>query len=411
MKRGMVKNLATGAAILALSILAAVGCSDQSTPLAPNSNQSVNPLVGRAGSSGSTEIYGLVTSVDPSTRIMTINSSSLTIEVLSTAEVVSRNSGVETPITLSEIHIGDSAEVRGDSAAGNVLLADRVRIEIEDNNPNEVEISGRIAIVDAAARTITLQNNATLINVAANAEVVQKVSGMETPIELSDLSPGDSLDVRGDMQTDGSLLADRVRLRMSDDNDDFVADTEFKSTITSIDYTAGTLTVASRTETITTDANTFIYMSDDIAGDDGHGNTPAGKMGPGSDDDGPDGHRTRMAIQFTDLVVGDTIEVHANVVDANTLYAVAIELEDGAFEANLEVEFKGVIATLDLGTRTVTFNNSSLTGVVVDNADLQNLADMPIGLDGFSVGTLVEVKGFKTGDQTFDIVRMHMDNN
>ena len=48
---------------------------------------------------------------------------------------------------------------------------------------------------------------------------------------------------------------------------------------------------------------------------------------------------------------------------------------------------------------------------VDENADLQNLNDMPVELNAFAAGQLVEVKGNAGSGDTLWISRMHMDNN
>lgn len=387
--------------VLMLALGSFVGCSDNN-PIA--SNASANAVTAPAATLASTEIYGRVGTIDPAARTMTLEGNATPIVVEDFAEVV-RKSDNETPIELSEIVPGDSAEVRGVMSSGT-LFADRVRIRVDDDNggANEVEVSGRVSGVDPAARTISLRRNDLVITVMATAEIVRKSSGVELPIQLSDIQVMDSIDIRGTMQPDGSLLADRVRVRIGGES--FGADIEFKGSIIAIDYAAGTFQVTTRGETITTDANTQIFAKRKDTR-----NGQPGSMHGGDDDIEDEFDDVMVPIEFADLSMGDTVEVYANIVDANTLYAVAIELEDGAIEHAMEVEFKDVLASIDPVSGTVTFQNQTWTGTVLPGAELAGLNNEPLTLGDFSAGELVEVKGFKTGDQTFDIVRMHKDNN
>ncbi len=384
----------------ALALVTLTGCSEKA-PTGPNIDPNGDTAF-RAGTSSSVEIYGRVAGVDATARTMTLIGNPTAITVSAGAEVVLKDSGSETPIDLGEINPGDSAEVRGSIQGDGSLLADRVRIRIDDSGQNEVYLSGRVDVIDPPSRSILLVGSSTPITVTPTAEVVQKVGGEELPIGLEDISAGDSLDIRGIAQMDGSVLADRVRLR---GGEDFHADMEFTGVIEAIDYSNGTLMVSGHPETIMVDANTYIFMKVDL--DDT--NTPAAKRG--ADDGGDDDSRLHKPLSLVDLMVGDTVEVHADRVDASTLLAVAIEVEDGAFEAGMEIEFKDTIATIDGATGMVTFTNQMWNGTADPNALLTGLTGETITLADFAAGQLVEVRGFKTGANELHIVRMSRDNN
>lgn len=390
-------------ALIVAAIISLVGCSSDS-PLqsSPSQLPTTNDQTSRRGGQSSIELFGRVETIDPEGRTMTLIGQAGLISVQENAEVVFKGNGVETPITLAEIMPDDSVEVRGDWQSGDLFSADRVRVRPDDdNNQNETEFQGIVESIDAGSRTMTVSSFPNLITVAMNAEIVQKDRGIETPIGLADIIPGDFVEIKGNSQPDGSVLATRVRLRLN--MDDIRTDLEFKSVISSIDYLAGTFTVESRPETITTDANTTVFLRsgrhDDI------GTSASG----GDDDDGDDDGRWKEPAAFTDLSVGDLVEVHADFVDANTLYAAVIELEDDGADA--EVEFKDFINTIDPNTGSVTFQNNSWSGTVLESAILLGLNGETLMLSDFSSGELVEVHGFQTGEGTFDIVMMEKDNS
>ncbi|RME19047.1 MAG: hypothetical protein D6800_14785 [Candidatus Zixiibacteriota bacterium] len=389
------------ASLMAVLAVLSVGCSEHNPISSTDSSQGVN--TGNRAPMTQVELFGRIATVDTAAREITLVGDATLISVMASAEIVFKDGGSETPITLADIAIGDSAEIRGD-LQGNTLAANRVRIRPEDQPENEAEFGGRVESIDPAARTLTLVGNPTVIVVDDLAEIVQKASGDEMPISLSDISIGDSVDVRGNVQNDGSLLADRVRLRVGND-DDFVAELEFKSIITTIDYMAGTFTVESRSETIMTDSMTFIFGKINRASGRNSSGLSGGDDGNGGDDNG-----WREPLAFTDLAVGDSVEVWANVVDASHLLAVAIELEDEDRNQEQEVEFKDTLATVDAGSGVVTFVNDTRTGIVSESAILEDLNKQPIALGDFSAGELVEVKGFITGDMEVTIVRMAKDN-
>ncbi len=378
-----------------------IGCSSNS-PLSPSTNTSPNLKGGVEDNSSlaaQVEFASRVASTDTGQRRLTFTGNSEIVFADADAEIVRRQSGNETPITFDEIQVGDSVEVRGNRQSDNSVLADRIRVKIEDSNSAEVEFGGRVATIDPQTRTITFVNNPTLINVMAGAEIVNH--DFQVSITLNDIVPGDSVDIRGANQPDGSVLADRVRLRVGDDSND--ADVEFKGTITAIDYTAGEFSVSGRNETILVTSTTQIFTKLN------HRNHIIGKRGHGEDDGFVNGRDTVIA--FTSLQVGDSVEVHADIVDAATLRATIIEVEDFMMGEPMDVQFKATIATIDPATRTVTFAGQNWLGTAAETAVLTGFNNEPIALTDFPVGQLVEVKGFPgTGDQ-LSIVRMQKEDS
>lgn len=399
--RTIIAGLVTAGLLFALT-----GCSERN-PL----GSSADPSAANSGNGSffgarsSVELSGHVAAVDAGARTMSLVGNATPISVDANATVVRRQHGVETPITLTEINVGDSAEVRG-SMSGSTLVADRARIQIEDTPGAEIELKGVIFAIDAIARTLSLAGDATNYVVSPTARITQKMSGVSTTIELSQLASGDSVEVKGSTQADGSVLLSSIKVEL-EHVEDMRTELEFMATISAIDYANGTFTVNGHPETIRTDSNTVIFMKQNI---DSSGQSAAK---PVSDDDG-EGFKDedlRAPIAFSDLRVGDYVEVHANRVDASTLYAVAIELEDGAFEDGLEVEFTAVLASVDPGTSSVTFVGRTETGQIASGADLRGLSNESVTLASFAAGQNVEVKGFALPNGNIQVVRMHRDNN
>ena len=398
MQNGWTKLTAKLAAVFAALVMM-IGCSSNS-PLAPGD---VSGNVNKGGGTNVTlgaqvEFGSHVATIDVASRRLTFTSNSEIVFAAPDADIVRRNGGNETPIAFSDIVVGDSVEVRGNRQPDNSVLADRIRVKSEDNGA-EVEIGGRVATLDAGARTMTLVGNSTPINVLPNAEVMNH--DLQVQIDLSEITVGDSVEVRGTMQQDGSLTADRVRLRKNESAED--ADLEFKATITAIDYNAGSFTVSSRGETILVDGSTIIFAH---LSELEHG---LSKRGRGGDDDGAV-VGTDTVLNFTDLHVGDSVEVHANIVDATTLLAVFIELEDNHGMMN-DVEFKATISSIDAANRTVTFNGQTWSGMVAETAVLTGFNNEAIALTSFAVGQLVEVRGFPGEGTALQIVRMSKENS
>ncbi len=391
----------TAAMLTLLGIAAFSGCTGNN-PMNSADGGSSN---GKPSSvQGQVELYGRASSIDSTSRTITLVNQPVTIVVDPAAEVVFKDGGGETPTTLGSILPGDSLEVRGDMQGNGTLLANRVRVRPDENN--ELELRGRVSQIDPVARTIMLADNLTLIVVAPAATIVHKISSAELPITLDEIAPGDSVEVRGATQLDGSLLADRVRLR---DEDTFESELEFKGSIASVDHETGIIYLNERPEAIRTDSLTFIFSKQE---QDTSATTSFAKRGAddsGDDTFGKDDIKVRITLAH--LSVGDTVEIHANRISTDTLYAVAIELEDGMFDLNHEIEFKAHLTGIDLGTGSVSFDTESRVGFVVASTMLRGLNNQNLALTDFTVGMLVEVYGFATDSASFQIVLMKQDNN
>lgn len=391
------KKLAGKLAAGVIAGMMMVGCSGNS-PMAPESRDGANFKGGNTSTNlaAQVEFASRVATTDAVQRKLTFTSNNEIVFAASDAEIVRRNGNTDTPISFSEIAVGDSVEIRGNRQSDNSVLADRIRVKSEDNN-NEIEFGGRVSTLDASTRAMTLVGDPRVIHVADNAEVMNQ--DLQVQIDLSEIVPGDSVEIRGVNQPDGSVLADRVRLRQADSGD---TDLEFRGRILSIDYGAGSFTVSGRTESILVDAATVIYAklspSQRELGKQGH------------DDNGDLDSSTYTPLSFTDLQLGDSVEVHANIIDASTLKATAIELEDadGILE---DIEFKATIASIDPITRTVTFTGQNWVGTVSETALLTGFNYETIALTDFPVGQLVEVKGFPGQGDALEVVRMHKENN
>lgn len=388
------KTIQHFSAALAIAVFAPLGCSDSiDNPQVPSAWS--NPEIYRGSSD--VELFGRVAAIDPAARTMSLVNQLVSIRVQQNAEIVLKTGGDEIAITLLDIQPGDSVEIRGFFGTSE-FLADRVR-KRQPEQQNELEIAGRVATIDLSLRQLTLVGNAQLIIVSTTAQIVLKAEGLVTSIQLSAIQVNDSVDIRGFLQTDGSLLADRVRLRPVDVKDGFDSEFEFKGAIVDIDYVARSLRVQARSELITTDNATFIF-----------GKVDRERSSNASSDGDDDAERRKEPIPFDDLVIGDIVEIHANGIDANTLYAVAIEVEDARFQDDLEIEFRDFIASVDLSTLTVTFQNRPETGIIAHGAVLMGFNNEIITLADFATGQLVEVEGFSQGGLTFQIIKMNKED-
>lgn len=284
----------------------------------------------------------------------------------------------------------------GDSPLSHLSLTDQEKSSNTAVLPDQVQLYGRVASVDVSARLINLAGMEIDIYAASDCDIATICCGEETVVDFDAIEIDDSVKVCGMEQEDGSLLAHRIRIFECLDCPEY--DVAFRGEIASIDYAGGTFTVAERPETIAVDESTVIW----------------GRIQPGALlTSGPDGgggygytHRGQYdtTFQFTDLAVGDVVEVRANIVDTDNLLAVKIKLTN--CNSKKCVEFEAVLATVDAESRIVTFDALEWIGNVCQGAVLTSADGQTLTLADFSPGETVAVKGFEVEENELNICVM-----
>ena len=107
------------------------------------------------------------------------------------------------PITLDQLLIGQIVEIKGRLRKDGNLWA--VRIKIEDRNKDEIEFTGTIEKL--SADSITVNDLAFFVDSSTN------VLGLQgNPISFGELNVGDLVEIKGEIQLDGSFRAVKIRL-------------------------------------------------------------------------------------------------------------------------------------------------------------------------------------------------------
>ncbi|KAA3636745.1 MAG: hypothetical protein DWP97_02145 [Calditrichaeota bacterium] len=178
---------------------------------------------------------------------------------------------------------------------------------------------------------------------------------------------------------------------------------EFNTSITSIDYENGTITVESHSETIMMDENTFIFsrISPVSVNNPGIAKEVAENTGENNDS------RFKLKLASLNLEVGDQVAVFANTVDTETMYAVAIELDAASFQSQGSFEFKDFIGNIDFETGTIQFLiDQQIIGHVDESTVLLGYEGEPISLDMFFACELVIVNGTLNSENEIQISSM-----
>ncbi len=256
-------------------------------------------------------------------------------------------------IKFSDLRVGLIVEVKAERRNDGKLWALRIKIEDRIDDDDEVEIRGRIKAI--ATDHIVIMQFAFFVN-----DKTVILDNRNNPISFADLQAGQLVQVRADRQADGSLLATRIKLE-GEGRDEI----ELTGAIESL----GDRSLMVRGLAFLVDQNTVILDNQ---------NTP---------------------IRFTDLQVGQIVEVRANRRADGTLLATRVKIEDAP---NDEVEVTGKIESLEsnalvvLGLKFMVDANT----VVLDNNN------NPIKFADLQAGQIVEVRADRQADGTLLATRI-----
>ena len=268
-----------------------------------------------------------------------------------------------------------------------------------------LQFMAEVQTVDQNHRRLTFEGVPEPVVALQNAQITRLQNDNESPVPFESIGPGDNVMVEGEKHQDGNIYAHRLRI-CSEGCDEICFDVAFRGTIAAIDYAAGTFTVDTRTELITIDENTIVWgVSARWVGPECWSQTRNRTNMAAGDGEGWKYMENKTMLEFSDLAEGDVVEVRADIVDDVTLLAIKIKLAECDDVVKKCVEFTDYIASIDIDTRTVTFQNAEWSGVLCDHGKFTDLDGNPVDLDYFGVGDLVYVKGFPIEDEE-DVLRI-----
>ncbi|MBP9120534.1 MAG: T9SS type A sorting domain-containing protein, partial [Ignavibacterium sp.] len=263
-------------------------------------------------------------------------------------------------VTFSYFQLNDLVEVQADNNGNGTFLASRVKSEDGLNNENEVELTGYVTEVG----TVSFVVNGSTFYVDANTEYRGRNGNT---FSFEQIAVGLLLEVKAELQTNGDLLATRVKTE--DDHNQHNGELEITALIDN--KTANSIVLGQYEFFV--DAQTVILNHD------------------------------RMPIYFSDLNIGDRVEVKAYKQIDNSYLAVRIKLED---MPENEIEFTAQIESIlgsDVTVNGITFVTDSNTVFLDDNR-------MPVTISSLVVGMWVEVKGFKKQDGSYYASRIQIED-
>ncbi len=261
------------------------------------------------------------------------------------------------------------------------------------NEGGQFQFAATVMTTDRNQRMLTFNGRPDTVFALQNCEIVRMNNGNETPIPFEDINNGDSVGVYGTTNQFGYTYAFRLRVYNGSDCDQY--DLSFRDTVTEIDYEGGWFKVAGRTETITVDEFTYVWA----ATHNFYGGNSAAYKG---------GVRFDSTLTFTDVMIGDVVEVKADIIDEVTLYAAKIQLPGINYQQC--ISFDDILISIDLDNRIVLFNQQAWIGYVCPKAQLSDESGEPITLEDFAIDDLVYVKGRAVSD-TLKICQMEKIEN
>lgn len=260
------------------------------------------------------------------------------------------------PIAYSLLQTGDRVEVKAVLRADGLFWATRIKLEDDENE--EIELTAPID---------TLFNDTLIVanNVFWTDENTEFLNDAGQAITFLDLQKGMIVEIRAEVQANGSLYANRVKV------EDFFQD-ELELTGV-IDSTGADFLVVSGL-LFNVDANTVVLNDDNLP------------------------------ISFGDLFPGETVEIRANVLGDGSLLATRIKIED---PANNELE---ISVTIDSLTATALFAANRV--FIIDAATLiLNQANDPILVTDLSPGLVVEIKALPLATGDFLAIRIKIEDS
>ncbi len=217
------------------------------------------------------EFKGTLTAIAGSK--LTVNGVSVTISASTVIE--SRDAKIDA----SKLAIGQWLKVEGELQADKSVAATEIHVLAADR-PEDVHVTGAIAAIDTAARTLTVGNS------TAHVDAATRFDGVNS---LADLKIGDVVDIEASRAPDGTLLAREIHRLQAPPPP---AQVEVRGAITAI--AAASLTVQSK-----------LFAVDGSTRMESHGRT----------------------FKPSDLKIGDTVEVHGVARPDGSLVATRIRLE------------------------------------------------------------------------------------
>jgi hypothetical protein len=257
------------------------------------------------------------------------------------------------PIAFSDLNLGAKVEVKAFKQLDKTYLASSIKLE--DQPENEIEFTAQIENIvgsDLAVGGIAFATDSKTLFLDHN----------RMPVTIFSLSVGMWVEVKGSKNADGTYYASRVKI------EDFVR-TEIEITGNITELSPSFLLVNGITFSVDSTTQVFDHLNNPIL--------------------------------YSDLQVGQLVEVNGDKTGETTARALKIKLE-----GNEDVEIFGRLTAINA-------DNIELNGLTIfvnDNTVYLNQSNQSINFSDLSVDLFVEVKMVKNADSTFTALRIKIED-
>ena len=283
-----------------------------------------------------------------------ITVSNMEFLVTSSTEITSHMNG---NITFDSLKVGSFVKVEGESGTSGTLVASKIRLMTSLIN---LELHGEITAV--TTNSITVEGNEVFVD--SNTVIFTQ---FHAALSFADLKIGDSVIVKANQSTGGVLTAVAIIVRTENSNQEIELE--------------GKIQVITGNSIKVHDVEFFVDSTTIILSHD------------------------RGILLFSDLNVGDDVEVRGFLQSDSTYLALFIRVEDEEFERK-ELEVEGTITAIDsvsITVNTITFKVDSSTVIYAHEGAVLSFSELKIG-------DMVEVKAVLLSDSTYKAVRIKLEN-
>jgi hypothetical protein len=296
------------------------------------------------------ELEGVIVSVTPTELVVLSTLGEEVTFAITPDTFVMRRGDV---IPLAELQPGDRVEVKAFRDADGALVALRIKLKNDDHLE---EFEGIIESIDGSLLVIALDDGSN-VEVLVGMDTVIRVEREEGSV--ADLVPGRKVEVHALTNPDGSLTAVAIKVELEDDDDQEV---EVHGVVTLL--APDSITVLSPR------AGEIVFMVDE--------STIV--------------KRRREVVPFSEIQVGDFVEVEAVADAAGVLTAVKISIESEDDDDG-ELEVEGDVTAVSDTSITLMTRRGEVTFEVTSETEIE-IDDEPATIAAVLVGDEAEVEAF-----------------
>ena len=231
-----------------------------------------------------TSAAGVVKSVGTDSLVVTTANGDVTVNVDKSTIIRMKDMA----ITLADIKVGDRVEAEGTQVDAHTILAKMIQVEEANEPENEVEIGGVVKSVGTSSLVVTTAKG----DVTVNVDKTTVITKQGKAIALADIKMGDMVEAEGTLVDAHTLNATKIV-----DETENEQEAEIKGVVKSVGTSSLVVTTSAGDVTVQVDSNTQI-------------------------------RKDGQTIKLSDIKTGDHVEAEGTLVDAHTLKATKISVED-----------------------------------------------------------------------------------